>query len=72
MKLTDKYTDNEIWNAVTTIVFSDEETDNMLMLIKANDHERIGALVCEYVDKDLQECRARFIKTIKEVLGAGL
>jgi hypothetical protein len=72
MKLTDKYTDNEIWNAVTTIVFTDEETNRMLELVKANDHARIGALVIEYVDKDIQECRARLIKTLKEVLGAGL
>ena len=71
MKLTDKYTDNEIWNAVTTIVFTDEETNNVLALIKANDHERIGALVCEYIGKDIQESRSRFIKTLKDVLGAG-
>jgi len=72
MKLTDKYTDNEIWNAVTTIVFTDEETDRMLEFVKENDHARIGAMVCEYADKDITESRARFIKTLKEVLGAGL
>jgi len=72
MKLTDKYTDNEIWNAVTTIILNDEETNRMLELVRDNDHARIGAMICEYADKDIQECRARFIKTLKEVLGAGL
>lgn len=72
MKLTDKYTDNEIWNAVTTIIFDDEQTDCMLELVKANDHARIGAMVCEYADKDITASRARFIKTLKEVFGAGL
>lgn len=71
MKLTDKYTDNEIWNAVTTIVFTDEETNRMLELVKDNDHARMGAMVCEYIGKDIQESRSRFIKTLKDVLGAG-
>jgi hypothetical protein len=72
MKLTDKYTDNEIWNSVTTIVLTDEETNRMLELVKDNDHAKMGAMICEWIDTDIQVSRLRFIKTLKEVLGAGL